>query len=156
MTDGSNDDAHRSKGHILHMYRCGAIVGAVLFDQWLLLRKRFMSKDEYVDAAIRKIMSQKLQPIITRRPEGVGYKYVHPIPYGDVSDFRAANPDCCKFMVINSGLQDRDVSFWDVLQGRAARSVYLKYMTNYIDAEGRRQSAELEAQLVIGNCGQIY
>jgi hypothetical protein len=59
-------------------------------------------------------------------------------------------------MMINSGIQDRIISFWDVLQGRAARSVYLMYRINYVDAEGRRQSAELEAQLVVGNCGQVY
>ena len=115
-----------------------------------------MSNDEYFDAAIRQIMSQELQAIITRGPEGVGYKYVHPIPYRDVSDFRAANPNCCKVMTINSGLQDRVISFWDVLQGRAARSVYLTYTINYIGADGQRQTAQLETQLVMGNCGQVY
>jgi hypothetical protein len=118
-------------------------------------QKRFFSRDDYFDAAIRQIMSQELQPIVTRGPEGVGYKYVHPIPYRDVSDFRASNPDCCEFVPLNSGLQDGEVYFWDVLQGRAARGVYLKYTIDYVDEQGQRQSARLEAQLVIGNCGQI-
>jgi hypothetical protein len=118
-------------------------------------QKRFMSTDEYFDAAIRQIMSQQLQPIVTRGPEGVGYKYVHPIPYRDVSDFRASNPDCCEFGSLNGGLQDGYVYFWDQIQGRAARSVHLKYTVNYLDDQGRRRSAQLEAQLVIGNCGKI-
>ena len=125
------------------------------FSGFCFAQKRFMSDDEYVAAAIRQIMRQPLQAIVIRGAEEVGYKYVHPIPYRDVADFRAANPDCCQFVGHNSGLQDGHVYVWDQLQGRAARSVYLKYTINYLDDQGQRQSALLEAELAIGNCGQI-
>jgi hypothetical protein len=125
------------------------------YSGFCLAQMQFLSDDDYFDVAISQTIHLTSHPVETRGPNGVGYKYVRPIQYKDVAEFREANPTCCKFVPHNSGLEVGYVSFFDQLLGLAARSVHLTYKLNYLDADGHRQSVTTAAQMVIGNCGRV-
>ena len=124
---------------------------ALSFGGFCFAQKRFLADAEFFEVAIAQING------LARHPVDVpgGYKHVRPVPYRDMAAFRASNPDCCKFVPHNSGIEVGHVSFLDRLLGYAASSVHLAYMLNYVDDDGRRRSVATAAQMVIGNCGQV-
>lgn len=114
-------------------------------------QRRFLTDQEYFDIAISKIMSLYCYQLMTPVT-----KCVPPIRYKDAADFRARNPDCCKFVRHNSDYAGSGiVTFSQRLSGDAARSVLVNFKIDYVDADGSPQHTIGNALVVVGNCGNL-
>jgi hypothetical protein len=112
---------------------------------------RFLSDQEYVNIAISRIMSLPCYQLMSPT-----FKCVPPIKYMDVADFRARNPDCCKFVRHNTDYAGSSVvTFSQQLFGYAAHSVLVNFKISYVDADGHTQNTIGPGLIVVGNCGSI-
>jgi hypothetical protein len=129
----------------------GAIIGTPVlsYSGFCLGQGRFLSEQEFFDIAILRIMSLRCYQSPTSQ-------CVAPIQYKDVDDFRARNPNCCRFVRHNSDFAGSGiVTFSQELFGNAARSVLVNFKINYVDADGNPQDTIGHGLIVVGNCGNL-
>ncbi len=129
----------------------GVVIGAptLSYGGFCFSQARFLSDREYEDIAIRQIMSLPCYQTIRAN------NCVPPIRYSDVADFRARNPDCCRFVRHRSDFEPREPTFRQQLFGRAARSILVNFRINYTDADGIPRETIGPGLIIVGNCGRV-
>jgi hypothetical protein len=102
------------------------LAGGLSFSGFCFGQQRFLSDQEFIDAAIRELVSSRVvwQPVI----EGTFRPSVSGISYASESEFIAENPGCCSIVGINyprdSGPQ---FTILDQVLGKAAKLVKMRY-----------------------------
>jgi len=129
----------------------GAVFGAptLSYSGFCFSQARFLSDREYEDIAITQIMSLPCYQTVRAN------RCVPPIRYNDIADFRARNPDCCRFIRHRSDFEPRKPTFRDQLFGRAAHSVLVNFKINYTDADGIQRETIGPGLIVVGSCGRV-
>jgi hypothetical protein len=76
------------------------------------------------------------------------------IPYRDIDEFFAVNPDCCSFA--RSGLygEEWDSSLWFKITGYSAGFTNVKFRVRYRDAAGIVQTKFSAESFNLTNCGR--
>ncbi len=79
-----------------------------------------------------------------------------PIPYRDIEEFLALNPNCCQVTLnyITTGYEANPISCWERLTGWSA-IVGIRYVSRYRDNKGIAQVKKIEIFPSISNCGEL-
>lgn len=132
-------------------------------------QKRFLSDEEkrnlVIDYIIRteKANFEYFQSIKAMN-ESDGYRrYIEknlddePIPYRDIEEFLALNPNCCQVTTNykSIGGEGDTVSCWNRLIGFKSSVVGIRYLKRYRDNKGIIQTKRLEIFPGISNCGEL-
>lgn len=124
--------------------------GALSYSGFCFTEFRWLSADDFIDAAIEDVMRGGMHIIET--PTG-GYVTFAPkqneVRYVGRDEFRRLNPNCCKIVPHDPVW----ISFRHRLFGRAAKSVLIRYTVNYINEYGTVSRMDAVAQRAISNCG---
>jgi hypothetical protein len=129
------------------------LAGGLSFCGFCFGQQRFLSDQEFIDAAIRELVSSRAswQPVIegTFRPPVSGISYV------SESEFIDENPDCCSIVGINyprdSGPQ---FTMLDRVLGKAAKLVKMRYKYRWTE-QGEPKVHVVESYFGLTNCGEV-
>lgn len=116
-------------------------------------QQRFLSEEEYFDAAIDDIIRSPSYQQITSVPGGTRFASLKVIPYKDKKEFWRANPNCCQIVSHQNGPWP---TFEERLWGAAAVVVAVAYTVNYVDEIGEPQSTKGTSIYAVTNCGRAW
>jgi hypothetical protein len=147
----------RAELRILFFTRVGHmvlfVIGAVLllpYTGFCLFEFRFLSDNEFIDAAIRHVLTSVA---VIETPDGEYAQFVpkERVGYGSLEDFHRLNPNCCKIVPHDR----RWISLRHELCGQAAKSVHVTYMVRYVNDSGGISNMEAVGQRAVSNCGHV-
>jgi hypothetical protein len=109
--------------------------------------RRFLSKDEIVDAAIdielealgRGLLNGGYKPILVSR-----------------DTFKRLHPDCCRILASGDNMPLGEIGWLDTLFGYYSSAVELKYQMLIVDEDGKGKirSMNAVASVIVGACGE--
>jgi len=117
---------------------------------------RYLSDQEYFDAAISEIIQRPSAQLRTSGPAGVTFRSVDVVRYESAATFRRDNPHCCEIVPHNVGDQGPYVSFSERILGKAAAIVSVSYALDYVDQSGDRKSVMNAERYAVTNCGRAW
>jgi hypothetical protein len=117
---------------------------------------RFLSDQEYFDAAISGIIQRPSAQLRMSGTAGVTFRSVEVVRYESAATFRRDNPHCCEIVPHNVGDQGPYVSISERIFGKAAAIVSVSYALNYVDEGGDRKSVMNAERYAVTNCGRAW
>lgn len=137
---------------------CVATIGILSFSYSGLCvsQGRYLSDQEYFDAAISEIIQRPSAQLRTSGPAGVTFRSVDVVRYESAATFRRDNPHCCEIVPHNVGDQGPYVSFSERIFGKAAAIVSVRYALNYVDESGDRKGIVNAERYAVTNCGRAW
>lgn len=133
-------------------------------------KMRFISDDEKIKLSVTRILKEypklvdgkwKIRPGKGDDSNDWEAKSLpsSPIPYREIDEFFALNPNCCYVTrhyqsIFNSDGGD-DVTFGDCMSGRKTSVVVVHYLLRYRDEKGKLQTETLEDYSSMNNCGKF-
>jgi hypothetical protein len=118
-----------------------------------LAQNRYLSEQEYLDAAIGEAIKRNATTIAETRNGQLAFRTV-PLPrYTEVASFKDENPNCCSFIPTNSGDESPFVSTLDKMLGRAARTVLV---TLTLADQPQDAARKVSMRFVVTNCGSAW
>lgn len=151
----------RSRKHKVALLFISAIgvvfsVGTLSYQGFCFRRLRFLSQQEYFDAAIKQVIESSSAQLVIKRGAMTEFISVKTRPYESVSQFYQMNPDCCRIVAHNTGDKGPYTTFTQRLFGYAAVVVSVSYVLNYVDQGGDFRSADNSMQAAVTNCGNVW
>ena len=132
---------------------CGSLV--LSYNGYCFSQRRFLSEQEYVDAAIRETI--RYHGFVQRISEPGQLRLVprRIVPYRSLQEFRTGNPDCCKLLPPDTRTLPSP-SFCERLFGYAATIAVLTYAVRYFDDNGDIQNDVDTHFYAVTNCGRVW
>src|SRR5262249_43139687 len=115
-----------------------ALVLMLPYTGFCLTHFRYLSDDEFIDAAIFDVMSSGGHSIAGANESYIRFRPAREIRYQTVADFRRGNPNCCRIVQNDP----RWVGLFDEIYGRAAKSVELTYQVRYVTESGAESTVK--------------
>jgi len=129
-------------------------VGALSFGGFCFGHQRFLSDQEFIDAAIQELMKGRGTYSLVSI-DGKSSTAVSGVPYGSNGEFIGDNPDCCSIVSIDyardSGPQ---FTMLDRVLGKAAKLVRVRYKDRWTE-DGEPKVQVAEGYLGLTNCGEV-
>ncbi|HZO46324.1 MAG TPA: hypothetical protein VFB68_10555 [Xanthobacteraceae bacterium] len=126
------------------------VLAALLISGFCFSQFRYLTDDELVASAIDDVLRSSVH--VVEKPSGGYAQFVpkQPIHYRSRAEFQSLNPNCCKIVP-----HDREwISLWHQLYGKAAASVFIRYVVRHVDDQGET-ATEAVARRTVGNCGAV-
>jgi hypothetical protein len=116
----------------------------------------FLPDEKFFQFAIEDVIRNESSVLVSTRNNSTSFTRIKIIRYPNAEDFKARNPRCCEFFNFDYP-QDEYVppDAIDRYFGRAAKTVSVTYVQNYLDGDGVRQDRRVRALVTIGNCGRV-
>jgi hypothetical protein len=132
------------------------LISTLSYRGFCFRHERFLSDQEYFDAAINQIIQRDNEQLVSSNQSGTAFNSVHVLKYASTDEFQRQNPQCCKIVSHNVGDSGPYTSFSQRLFGYAARIVSITYLVRYTDETGGQKSALKTEQFAVTNCGRAW
>ncbi|MBN8957830.1 MAG: hypothetical protein J0H17_14855 [Rhizobiales bacterium] len=102
--------------------------GALSYSGYCFAEHRYLSDDEFMNAAMREAGSTKFIQGTSHKDGRLFIRTITLVPYPDIAKFKATNPNCCAFVSFDDYADNvRSTSFWDQVAGLTARAVRARF-----------------------------
>lgn len=81
------------------------------------------------------------------------------VPYRSIDHFVEVNKDCCKVTYRDKGdigNEGKQISTIDRILDTKSSNVRIRYRVQYIDANGKAATTEIESYISLSNCGNQH
>jgi hypothetical protein len=113
---------------------------------------RRLDDAKYYRSAVDIVIHDPVDGVIEYFPGGSVAKAVHSQKYSNADEFLSEFPNCCRFVLPNSGDGDGlGIGFLERVAG--IRVVEVHYIERYFD-EGKQKTSETTAKVAVTSCGK--
>jgi hypothetical protein len=116
----------------------------------------YLPDEQFFRIAIEHVIGNDSGVRVSTRNNSTSFTRIKILRYSDVADFKKHNPRCCEFFNFDYPQDEYEPpDAMDRFFGRAAKTVSVTYVRNYLDEDGARQGTRARTLVTIGNCGRV-
>ena len=129
---------------------------SLTYNGYCISERRYLSEREMFDTAILEVIKSRTYPRIPSVSRWTRIDGWRMIPYKNIDDFKAQNPNCCRWTARNVGDSAPFVSLSDQLFGAANHFIAVDYIARYLDGNNNEQREATTAHIRLSACGRIW